>query len=104
MDRLIKCKSGYLSLHLDNFSVNVIIVYSKEVIECVIANKNINNQHVFMMLLMEMVKNWPNNYVIIIDNASIQKIKMLENFETNLIYWHFTHDSYEQFLKPVNNQ
>ena len=70
-----KGKSGYLSLHLDNFSVNVMIAYSKEAIEGVIANKSTNDQHVFMMLLMEMDKNQPNNYAIIMDNASIHKTK-----------------------------
>ena len=96
-----KGKSGYLSLHLDNFSVNVMIAYSKEAIEGVIANKSTNDQHVFMMLLMEMDKNQPNNYAIIMDNASIHKTKNVRKLWDKLKILALTNDAYAPFLNPA---
>ena len=97
----LKGKSGCLSLHLDNFSVNVMIAYSKEAIEGVIANKSTNDQHVFMMLLMEMDKNQPNNYATIMDNASIYKTKNVRKLWDKLKILALTNDAYAPFLNPA---
>ena len=102
-----KGQNGHFKYLPSKFESSFIIAVSKLKIHGLMASKITYNSNKFLYFMAELVKTLSDNFAILLDNASIHKTTIIQEFCKSEGVWMITIPSYWPFLSPwekaINN-